>query len=365
MRAFNFPASKQSNFIFCFLGKFHYHYFFPGLKKHSFTKKWFPFGFFLYLQNYDMSNTRSNEGYPDNILKRRQFVGTIVTGLSGSALLMVTGAGIAEKLRQPAKELTVQQVIDVILKSIPGAPFPKTVDTIKSGSPEQKVTGIVTTMFATDEVIEKTAKLGANFIIAHEPTFYNHTDDTEWLENSEVYKYKRGLLNKHKIAVWRFHDYIHAHKPDGVITGVLTKMGWLKYYNAEKPHLITVPSTSFEGIIQLVKTKLGIPHVKVIGGKSQLCSRIVLAPGAAGGARQIEAIQKEKPDVVICGELNEWETSEYIRDLRYMGLHTSLIVLGHIVSEEPGLEWLVKWLQPQIPGIQVTHIPSNDAFTWA
>lgn len=48
-----------------------------------------------------------------------------------------------------------------------------------------------------------------------------------------------------------------------------------------------------------------------------------------------------------------------------MGLKTSLIVLGHAVSEEPGLEWLVKWLQPQIPAIQVTHIPSNDAFTWA
>jgi putative NIF3 family GTP cyclohydrolase 1 type 2 len=97
---------------------------------------------------------------------------------------------------------------------------------------------------------------------------------------------------------------------------------------------------------------------------SQSCRRIVLAPGAAGGTRQIAAIQKEKPDVLICGELNEWETSEYIRDLRYMGLDTSLIVLGHIVSEEPGLEWLVKWLQPQIPGIQVTHIPSKDAFTW-
>jgi putative NIF3 family GTP cyclohydrolase 1 type 2 len=90
----------------------------------------------------------------------------------------------------------------------------------------------------------------------------------------------------------------------------------------------------------------------------------VLAPGAAGGTRQIEALQKEKPDVMICGELNEWETSEYVRDLRYMGLKTSLIVLGHIVSEEPGLEWLEKWLQPQIPGIKVTHIPSNDAFTW-
>lgn len=312
-----------------------------------------------------MTKTTLNESFDDNILKRREFVSTVMTALSGSALLLVPLAGIAEKLWHPAKDLTIQQVIDIILKSIPDAPFKKTVDTIKSGDPGQKVTGIVTTMFATDEVIEKAAKLGANFIIAHEPSFYNHTDDTGWLKNDEVYKYKRNLLKKHRIVVWRFHDYIHAHKPDGVMMGVLTKIGWEKYYNAEKPYLITLPAASFKTIIQLVKTKLGIPHLKVIGDSSQSCSRIVLAPGAAGGTRQIEAIQKEKPDVLICGELNEWETSEYIRDLRYMGLKTSLIVLGHIASEEPGLEWLVKWLQPQIPAIQVTHIPSNDAFTWA
>lgn len=297
-------------------------------------------------------------------LKRRDFLNTIITAAGGSALLMIPAAGMAKEFWKAESELTVQQIIDLILKSIPNAPFEKTVDTIKSGDPNQKVTGIVTTMFATDEVIEKAAKLGANFIIAHEPTFYNHTDESAWLENDEVYKYKLDLLNKHKIAVWRFHDYIHAHKPDGVLIGVLTKMGWKKYYNAENPKLVTLPSASLETIIQLVKTKLEIPHVKVIGDKKQVCRKVLLLPGAAGGKAQIEAIQNEKPDLLICGELNEWETSEYIRDMRYMGMKTSLIVLGHIVSEEPGLEWLVKWLQPQIPGISITHIPSRDAFTW-
>ncbi len=317
------------------------------------------------LLKLNMSTKKINESSSNHLWKRRQFLNAAMTAAAGSAFFMIPASGIAEDLRQQDQELTVQQVIDLILKSIPNAPFEKTVDTIKAGDPNQKVTGIVTTMFATDEVIEKTAKLGANFIIAHEPTFYNHTDDTAWLENDEVYKYKRDLLDKHKIVVWRFHDYLHAHKPDGVTMGVLTKMGWQKYYNADNPNVLTIPPASFETITQLVKTRLGIPHVKVIGSKSQSCSRIVLFPGAAGGTRQIEAIRKEKPDVFICGELNEWETSEYVRDLRYMGMKTALIVLGHIVSEEPGLEWLVKWLQPQVPGINITHIPSADAFSWA
>lgn len=295
---------------------------------------------------------------------RREFVFTLATAAAGSALSFLPGASMAKNFGKHESSLSAQDIINLILKSIPNAPFPATVDTIKAGDPQQKVTGIVTTMFATIDIIEKAAKIGANFIIAHEPTFYNHTDKTDWLENDEVYRYKSELLKRHKMVVWRFHDYIHAHNPDGVMMGVLTAMGWQQYYDAAKPNVVTLPEATFGSVISLVKSKLKISHVRVIGNLSQPCSKVVIAPGSAGGTRQIEAIRKEKPDVFICGELNEWETSEYIRDLQRAGGKTSLIVLGHIVSEEPGLEWLVTWLQPQIPAIKVTHISSQDAFTW-
>jgi putative NIF3 family GTP cyclohydrolase 1 type 2 len=296
--------------------------------------------------------------------KRREFVTTLITTAGAFPLLFVPGAGEAMPPKQPADPLTVQQIIDLILKSIPDAPFTSTVDTIKAGSADTAVTGIVTTMFATNEVIEKAAALGANFIIAHEPTFYNHPDDTNWLRNNPEYEFKSGLLKKHNMVIWRFHDYIHAHKPDGVLMGVLTALGWEKQYDAQKPNIITIPSATLRQIIELFKKKLHIEHVKVIGDLSQSCNRIALVPGAAGGKRQIEILEKEKPDLLIVGELNEWETSEYVRDARFMGSQTALLVLGHIVSEEPGLEWTVQWLQPQLPNIKITHIPSGDAFKW-
>jgi len=296
---------------------------------------------------------------------RREFVGTIITAAGASAFSIIPVAGVTKNNPLPKQALTIQQVIDIVLKSIPGAPFKQTVDTIKTGNPDQPVTGIVTTMFATIDVIIKTAALGANFIIAHEPTFYNHQDDTAWLENDEVYKYKTELLKKHNIVVWRCHDYLHAHQPDGVMMGVLTALGWQSYYDAQKQYVLTIEPTSLQSIIDLAKKNLGIQHLKFIGDKSQQCSRIALIPGAAGGRLQITALQKEKPDLLICGELNEWETSEYVRDLRSAGSKTALLILGHIVSEEPGLEWMVKWLQPQVPEIKITHIPSTDAFMWA
>jgi putative NIF3 family GTP cyclohydrolase 1 type 2 len=290
---------------------------------------------------------------------RRVFLEKSLKAAGATALFSVP----AIKSFALAKEYTVQEVIDIILKEIPGAPFAQTVDTLKSGSSNSKVTGIVTTMFPTVEVIKKTAALHANFIIAHEPTFYNHTDDAHWTGENEVVKQKQELLKKHDITIWRFHDEWHAHKPDGITYGVLKKLDWLQYNeNADKA--FTMPAASLKQIIEHLKTKLQIEHVRVIGDLGQICKKIVLLPGAWGGQNQIATTEKEKPDLVIVGEVHEWETAEYIRDARLFGSKTSLIVLGHSVSEEPGMEWLVEWLQPKIEGIKITHIPSASPFKW-
>jgi putative NIF3 family GTP cyclohydrolase 1 type 2 len=217
-------------------------------------------------------------------------------------------------------------------------------------------------MFATIDVIKKSASLGANFIIAHEPTFYNHRDETAWLDNNEVFQYKNDLLKKHEIVVWRFHDYWHTHRPDGVQMGVLTKLGWEKHFSSENPRLIIIPPMRLEDLITHAKKSLGIRQVRFIGDPNQTCKRVALLPGAAGGRSQIQVLQKEKPDVLIVGEVSEWETAEYIRDAQAMKLPMSLIVLGHAESEEPGMEWLVSWLQPKVSGVKVTHVPSHYPF---
>ncbi len=292
-------------------------------------------------------------------MQRRQFITATAAALTASSF------PLSRTTAAPIAPLTVQQVIDALLADIPGAPFPNTVDTIKSGDPNSSVKGIVTTMFATNEIIGKTISLGANFIIAHEPTFYNHADETKWLSEDPVYRYKRDLLDKNGIVVWRFHDGIHAHKPDGVRMGVLQALGWDRYYNANDPFLVELPAPINLGQLMIhCKKSLDIGKLKFIGDPTQDCKRIVLSPGAPGGQRQIANIEKYQPDCFITGELNEWETNEYVRDARIQGRKISLIVLGHAVSEEPGLEWLVPVLKQKAPGIPVTHLPSGDPFSF-
>lgn len=261
------------------------------------------------------------------------------------------------------KQWTVQEVMDFVLKEGGLTPLKETVDTLKSGEGSQAVTGIVSTMFPTIPIIEEAIKLKANFIIAHEPSFYNHNDRSDWVKDNAVLKKKQDLLEKNKIAIWRFHDYCHRLKPDAVSYGVAKKANWLPYYKTGEV-MLKIPSTSLKKLVDHLKTSLNISHVRVIGDLTQNCERIALLPGAWGGPMQVSTAEKEKPDVLIVGELSEWETAEYIRDARAFGQNISLIVLGHAVSEEPGMAWFAEWLQPKLTDIKITHISSGDPFTW-
>ncbi|WP_075349275.1 Nif3-like dinuclear metal center hexameric protein [Algoriphagus marinus] len=261
--------------------------------------------------------------------------------------------------QQTKKEYTVEEIMDKFIAGVPNAPFEKTVDTLKSGSKDQVVTGIMTTMFATITVIQKAIELNANFIIVHEPTFYNHLDETEWLENDPVYKFKADLLEKHGIAVWRNHDYVHSLTIDGVQAGVVNELGWNDYY--QENAVLHLPKTSLKNLINEIKDKMGVPSIRYVGDLDQIVSKILLLPGAIGGRRQIELLMQEKPDVIIVGESPEWETPEYVRNANEMGEKLSLVVIGHSASEEGGSAFMAEWISKNIPEVAVTHFPSGNS----
>ncbi len=256
---------------------------------------------------------------------------------------------------------TIQSVIEAIVARIPGGLMEKTVDVIKAGDPSQPVTGIVTTFLATYAVLKRTIDLGANLVITHEPIFYNHRDEVDWLEGDPVYTAKRRLIEENNLVVWRFHDYWHRHRPDGIFAGVTEALGWQDYVDPARRVLYNIPQTSVGALAEIFKKKLSISMVRVVGALDMPCRRVALAVGAAGGRRQIHVLGQEI-DVLVVGELNEWETCEYVRDAISMGQQKALIVLGHANSEEAGMAWLVDWLHDVVPGVRVTHLPTGDPF---
>ena len=127
--------------------------------------------------------------------------------------------------------------------------------------------------------------------------------------------------------------------------------------------MLTLPQPmTLKSIVDLAKKRLAISTVRVVGNLTQECKTIYMAFGYMDPKMQIPVIQKLKPDLILSGETREWETVERVRDGLAMGQKTSLLVLSHSVSEEAGMEYLVKWLQPKVPGMKITNIPSNNPF---
>jgi putative NIF3 family GTP cyclohydrolase 1 type 2 len=256
--------------------------------------------------------------------------------------------------------LTVQSVIDRLTESI--GPVENTVDTLKSGDGSDVVRGIAVTFTATYGVIRRAVDSGANLLITHEPTFYNHLDRTHWLEADVTYQTKRKLISEYSICIYRFHDYWHRYKPDGILSGVLASLGWTEFSNRHKPEIISLSHPmKLQDVATHMKEKLDIDHVRFVGDKSMICTRIGILPGKMDGAWQIKQFIEEDIDLLIVGEINEWETSEYVRDSVEMGKTKGLLILGHQKSEEVGMKYLAEYLKSIYPDVNVEFIASEPA----
>ena len=255
---------------------------------------------------------------------------------------------------------TARAFIDAVLTATGVPPIPDAVDTIKAGDPDTEVTGVVSTFLATHAVIQRAIELGANLIVTHEPTFYGHLDETGWLADDDVYRAKRALLDEHEIVVWRFHDHWHARRPDGVLTAVIEQLGWSGYVTPVEPHIVRMPPIRLAELCEQVRVALGVEALRVIGDPAQLCSVVGVLVGAPGGLRQMKLLSEV--DVLIAGEVAEWETTEYVRDAIAQGTPKSLIVAGHEPTEEPGMAAFVEWASPMFPGLPITHVPSGNPF---
>lgn len=277
--------------------------------------------------------------------------------LSPFALVFVS---VATSYAQP----TAREVIERIKAEV-GVPWrTQTVDTIKTGDPETPVTGIATTMMATFDVLQRAAAAGHNLVITHEPTFYSHLDGTEVLqkENDAVWADKEKFIREHKMVVFRFHDHWHMRRPDGILQGMTNALGWQKFQNAERPALYTLPEMTVESLAGQIRKKLDIKVLRVVGARDLKVTKIAMVPGASGTLAHRRMLQRDDVEVVIIGEVPEWETIEYVNDAAAQGKRKALILMGHVPSEQAGMENCATWLKTFIKDVKIGFVPTVEPF---
>jgi len=279
-------------------------------------------------------------------------------------LLLITAFSLTLTAQNPAniQQSTAANIIDKVIKNTGSTHIPNTVDVIKEGDPETKVKGIVTSMFATMEVLKEAVNRSCNLIIVHEPLYYNHLDETKQFQNDPVYMEKSRFIAENKLVIWRFHDYIHRMQPDGIMSGMVTKLGWKEYVVNGNLSQYVLPETTLNNLLKELKQKFPLNAFYVIGDPEMKLVNVRLAPGAPGSATHIRLLEDKNVDVLLAGESPQWETYEYMRDAVDQGRKKAIVFLGHISSEEAGMDYCADWLKTFISDIPIYYVQSGPSY---
>ncbi|KPK84727.1 MAG: hypothetical protein AMS27_09170 [Bacteroides sp. SM23_62_1] len=263
---------------------------------------------------------------------------------------------------RPYYDLTAEDIVARIYEYTGVEWLEETVDQFKTGRSDEIITGVATTFLATYDVLKRAVDQNCNFIITHEPTFYNHYDYTEPLQGDPVQDMKIKFLEEHNLVVWRFHDHIHMMTPDGIVKGMVKGLGWEKYLVDGEENIFVVPEMSLKQLAASLKDHYSVSTIRIIGDPELKCTQVGLSVGAPGSMSQINMLQRDDVEVLIAGESREWETVEYVRDAVDAGMRKAIILLGHAISEEDGMKYLADDLKEVIPEVPVKFIQAGNPF---
>jgi putative NIF3 family GTP cyclohydrolase 1 type 2 len=275
------------------------------------------------------------------------------------AVILSSKIGYSQGNRQ-----TAYQIVEQIKHNL-GVPWRQpTVDVFKTGDSSTVVTGIAVTMMATLDVLQRAVAHGENLIISHEPVYFYHFDPEVPMEKYKdpVYETKKAYINEHHLVVWRFHDYMHRRHPDAILTGMMHKLGWDAFQDHNEGNVFHVGPLPLKQLSQTIKNKLGIHAMRVIGNPDALVSTVAFSPGFGGFEGNRNLFQKKGVDVLMIGEAHEWETGEYATDAVTEGNKKGMIVLGHIPSEQAGMEECAGWLKTFIKDVKIEFVPAREPF---
>jgi putative NIF3 family GTP cyclohydrolase 1 type 2 len=230
-------------------------------------------------------------------------------------------------------------------------------DAFKAGKPDTPVRGIATTGMSTFDVLRRAASAGKNLVITHEPTFYNDRDVTTALQSDPIYLAKQRFIAEHDLVVWRFHDHAHRLRPDPLVAGSARALGWTEYASPDDPRVYVLPATTLGELATVVALRLNDRAIRIVGDPGMKVSRVALGPGYD------TPVLTTSVDVSVGGEISEsGSNTEYALDATAAGQPKAMIMLGHMMSEDHGMQEVAAWLRTFLSDVPIAFIPAGEPF---
>ena len=100
--------------------------------------------------------------------------------------------------------------------------------------------------------------------------------------------------------------------------------------------------------------------LRAVGDREATVRRVLLYPGFLSAANMWQ--RYSETDLIVTGEVREWENTHYAADMFTAGEKRGLVTLGRIASEDPGMRACAAWLRTIVTDIPVQWIPAGDLY---
>jgi putative NIF3 family GTP cyclohydrolase 1 type 2 len=285
-------------------------------------------------------------------LSRRRFA-----LMAGAARVLPVGLAGAEPLTAEAVMRRIQTQL--------GGEWPATgPDGFKAGDPSTFVRGIATTAMATLDVLKQAAKANANLILTYEPTFCSRADGRApggFGPDDPVVQAKRQFIEKNGLVVFRLRDHWAARPENEMVTGFADALGWSKGRVKDDDALYEIAPATAEATVEWIRGKLKLRGgLRSVGDRKATVRRVLLFPGSMTPATMWR--RYSEVDLIVAGEVREWENTHYAADLFSAGEKRALVTTGRIASEEPGMRLCAQWMKTVVKEVPVTSIAVGDPY---
>ena len=235
-----------------------------------------------------------------------------------------------------------------------------TVDRVIYGDPDREVKAIAVAWMPYRETIQRAAELGANLLVVHEPTFYEHRELDRDGRYQAVVAAKKQLIDEAGITVIRCHDVWDAMPEVGIpfawgdFLGLSDPVKEVRHYNVYE-----VPEQTAGAFANHVSDRtatLGQSTIWFYGGSDRKIRTVGLGTGCISDPFRSFELGADLA-ISVDDVVRAWIAGEWCRDTG-----NPLVVVNHCVSEEPGMVTLATYLDKTFPDIDVTHIPQGCSY---
>lgn len=246
---------------------------------------------------------------------------------------------------------------EILLKDFIYKDKSKCIDRIFTGREDKEVKKAVTCMVVTPDVLRAAVEWGADIIVSHEPTFHGDNED---IGDFAPYAFKRKTIKENDLAVCRWHDSPHYGKTDYVSNALIKRVGWEGKFDGRFTFVFNEPRSPLQ-IAKDIRDAMNIKHPRIAGRRDGDVRKVSIQLGQRGDVPYLALLENDV-DLIIGGEVCEWEQIEPIRDMAQIGMQKSAIILGHVVSERYVMQDLADYINENVVGVEAKYIDCGDIY---